>query len=294
MLRELLRHQGWSVAETTDSLRVALEMINFGEANMIIIDDLPDQPSSFILRQIFMDRIGCLTPTVVFSSVGLVPARTAMSRIGLAGVVVKPHTPDKFLPVFLDVISQWSKDPYAKIRHATAQLARMQVESGLRALTALTSHPEAQPIVAPCVARYLFDNGNIKAAEKILLESLRVSPRNLGIILSLAEIYLKSGMPEMAYKILNGVRRTYQNSLALMPDLLMACLMLDQLELAISLLKNMAEQGYFVRNSADFLARCLIAEGRTAELLKLGLGKTYLRELETHWDEPIFTNAVAS
>ncbi len=293
LLRELLRNYNWMVIETTDSVDNCLAHMRRGQAQLVIVDDTSELPASATIRQLLMDPLALLTPMLAFTTEQHSLEVPCLRTLGMPKLVSKPLTPDKFLPGFNKLIEIWSGGFCAEIRLAASQLVKANEETGLRILTKLNDIRDAQPLVSPSLAKYYYRSGNVKTAEKVLLVAMKNAPRNMGLILALSDFYLHCAMPDVAFRLLSGARSVYGNAIALLPDLIQACLMSGRISEAIGYMRDLQARGYMQSTMNEYISKCLYAEGREAEFRKIVGRPSFEQQLDQAWN-PKSTVSAAS
>jgi hypothetical protein len=284
MLREIVRSGGAKFVEQTTSIDRMLQSLRKNEANVLIIDDNTDLPASFVLSQLIRDPIGALTPSVVLHSTNDPKEETALERIGRPKLSPKPLTADSFRAAFKSLIDQWNLPLFKSVTQAASQLIAKNLETGLRSLISLSTNATAQPIVTPALARFLIMQKNAKAAEKVLLTSLKNSPRDLGLIISLADLYLRTAMPEHARRLLVSAKSSFGNSPAIIPDLMHCYIMLDQLGGAVIIGNELWNKGMLTKELGPIMAKIVFAEGRLSEVNRYQKSRDFVSIIEDGWN----------
>jgi len=268
VLKELLRNFHWTVVQTTSSVDLAIEFVHQANATMIIVDDSNDCPAPCILRHLLWDPITAITPTLSFVSNTNRADHAAIANLGRPLIVEKPLTPNRFIPGFRTLIKVWSAGYYLAVRQAITSIVSGDEELGMRILTKLAANAKARVLIAPTISHYCRKSGNIKTAEKVLLLALKTMPRNLGLILSLADLYMHTAMPHMAARLIAGATATYGNSVSLFADGMQAQLMMQNFDGAAKLLQDILEKNHFPTEYHSYLSRLYFTEGRMAEFNK--------------------------
>lgn len=284
LLKELLRNFNWTVIQTTSSIRSGIENIHQGNASLIIVDDSQEYPAASILRCLLCDPVTSITPTLSFVANNNRSDRAALSNLGRPLLVEKPLTPNRFIPGFKTLLKVWSSGYYLAVRQAIDCIISGNEEAGLRILTRLSNTAKARALVAPALSFYCRANGNIKAAEKILLNALKSMPRNLGLILSLSDLYFHTAMPHTALRLIKGAVTTYGNTLSIMADKFQAEYMMQDVDGAIHALRDLQDRGYFPQEYQNFMAGLLYCEGRIAEFQKQIGSSARATRFKAAWD----------
>lgn len=284
LLRELLRTYQWTVIDSTPSVENAVSLVRQGQAFLIIVDDTLQIASVKHIRYLLSDPVALCTPILSFLVEGHKNETTAIQRLAPIEVVEKPLTPSKFIPGFVRLVKNWEKEPLASVRRANYQVIGGNEAQGLRTLLKLTESNLVGNLCSQAFALHLRRLGRMKEAEGVLLKALKAAPRELGNIIALSDLYLNAAMPKLAYRLLNGAKQAFAQSLAVYPDLVQAALLLGHIDDAIGSLYQMHKGGFMEEETASFLARLLFAEGREAEAEKiLNSNKTAFKRIQSGW-----------
>jgi hypothetical protein len=284
LLRELLRSYGWGVVDSTPSVDRAIAYVRQGGAYLVIADDTLAMPATRVLRMLLSDPVTVCTPTLTFLLEAHKGETSALARIGRPAIIDKPLTPSKFLPGFVELIRTWEREPYLTLRGANQALLSGDVGRGFRLLAQMTEQEAVQQTAAQALALHLRRKGKIKEAEALLLGMLKRAPRDLGTIFALADLYLHAAMPKLAHRLLVGAKSAFGNSLAVVPDLVQAALMMGDLEDAIRSLYLLLGASEAEDETMNFLARLLFAEGREQEAERVLLNnRAAFKRVQSGW-----------
>jgi tetratricopeptide (TPR) repeat protein len=206
--------------------------------------------------------------------------------MGPIEVVAKPLTPSKFLPGFRNLLTKWETRQYLALRMGIHQYLRHGQDAGHNSMKKLLGLDEIFPLVAQNMSLIYRAKGSLGDAEKILLHALKKNPKDLGLMLALGDLYLKCSMPKMAYRLFQGARIVYGDSMAIFPDLAQAAMLLGELHEAANILLTMYRKEFRVDDTLDFLTRVQMADGRIAEAEKaLANKKGHFRKLFESWNQ---------
>jgi len=262
---EILKSLSCSSVSVTFDFEQAFEFIESGSIDLIVIDDIPSQPSSVTLRQINRNPIACLTPVLILQSPQNRYESEAIATLGRPMIVHKPLTPARLAAGYNTLNSNWQKPIFKEIIQTRKLCIEGQIDQAIKLMISLTKHSRVQPILIPATAHYLAQANNVTAAEKLLLGALKNSPRDLGLILALSSLYLESAMPHMALRLLKGVDATYNRTSVAFLDLIQAWLMLGRVDQCIIALENMKLRKINSDLVDAYLGRCYFSEGRTSK-----------------------------
>jgi CheY-like chemotaxis protein len=270
MIRELLRNHGWRVAVSTDDFSELLDCVKTEQADIVIIDDDIDNPSSGVVRRAMSDPICCLLPTLAFISDQNRNERLALSRLGRPEIVAKPLT-------------RWSAGIFLPIRKASELLILGREEAGIDLLRKLAKYEAAHSIVLPSLAIYLAKNDSPKAAEKLLISGLQGQSRDLSIVYALVDLYLNHAMPALAMRLLKTIHKSYVKADCITPDIIQTAFMMNNLSEGIELLKELRQKNPENRVITRYLCRALFAEGRIDEFKRIASRNHSIARYEEEW-----------
>ena len=286
MIREMIRGQNWKLAEITDSVPEAFAKIAEGSATLLIVSESEKLPAPWVVKAQLQHKIALLTPTIYLLAPpsGLHDAAT-IGQVMAHAATVKPISPERMLPAFIKLVATWSRGPFAQLRQAAMQLTMKNERTALEICGKLATNPQVSPLVCACMALFLTENGDYRAAEKILLSGLKLAPKNYGIILALVAFYMRAAMPNMALRLLTEIKANSHltGQKLIYTDLIMANLMLNRVADAVPILEEMIRRDYLPDVAKSFLARILFTEGMRTDFDRLMRGNNaiYLRFLRT-------------
>lgn len=286
MIRELLRNHGWKVALTTNSVPELVDCVRNEQANLIIIDDDSDMPSSITVRRLMADPVCCLLPMLAFLSEQNRNERLALSRLGRPEIVSKPLTPDKFIPGFDRLVMRWSSGIYVPIRKASELLIQGREASGKLLLEKLTKYDQSLPIIMPSLAKIHAQFDSPKAAEKLLIANLQGASKDLSIVFALVDLYLHHAMPALAMRLLKTVYKAYVKPACITPDIIQTAFMMNNLSEGIDLLKEQRQRNPEDKKINQYLCRTLFSEGRIEEFKRIASRNHSIGRYEEEWSTP--------
>lgn len=284
LLRELLRSYHWTVIETTPVIERAVSLVTQGQVFLVICDDTPANPAVFHVRHLLSDPLTVCTPVLTFLSEPHKFETAALARMGRPMTVEKPLTPSKFIPGFVELLKAWEREPLLSLRKANYTFLKGANAQGLGMLAKLIEIDGARPFAAAALALHLRRAGRIKEAEKVLLAATKKAPKELGMIIALADLYLHAAMPKLAHRLLTSCHANYSESMAIIPDLAQACLLNGDVNEAVSHLHIMLRSDLMTEEVSSFLARLLFADGREGEAERaLNNSKVAFGRMQSEW-----------
>lgn len=284
LLRELLRTYGWTVIDSTPSADRAIELVRTGQVFMVICDDTQSVPVTKHVRHLLCDPVTLCTPTLAFMLEAHKGETNAVTRMGRPSLADKPLTPSKFIPAFTGLVRTWEKEPWIHVRRAGYMLVDGNEATAMKILAKLSENPLTSSLCGQAIAMHLRRTGKLKDAEGVMLAALKKAPKEVGNVLALADIYMHGAMPKLAHRLLASARGALGNSLALVPDIVQAAILMGKLDDAIDNLYSMQKGGFLDEETTAFLARLLFAEGREDEAEKvLNNNKAVFKRLQNGW-----------
>lgn len=265
-LKGLVRSAGWNVLGTTPSVEEVARLISQKQASLIVIDDSPDEPAISIMRQLMEHMICFTTPIFSFILEDHKSDNQVLESIGQTEVVGKPLTPSRFLPAFTQLLRRWESKSYALLRMSSYRYHEEWDRRLFRdRLTKLMKFDELTHLAGITLARVFFEEEKITEAERVLLDIIKTDSGNLGSILALGDLYLKSALPALALRLFLSAYKTYGHSRSLLPDIIQAELMLCNVSGAMERLEEMRKHHYMSEQISPMLAKIYLSQGRLAE-----------------------------
>ena len=165
----------------------------------------------------------------------------------------------------------------------------------LLSVLAKSEDPQLSTVAGPCLALF-FREQNLRTSEKVLLGLLEKAKKNMGIILSLVDLYQSTAMPGYALRLLKSASGMYNDPKTLMVDYIQTYLLLNEAQEALPYIKRMTEENYLPQIAIAHLPKVLIAEGFIREFESVvqespGLVDKYYKAWAIQQDQP---NKVAS
>ncbi|MEI8025524.1 MAG: hypothetical protein WCI18_04165 [Pseudomonadota bacterium] len=286
VVKEFLKHTKCSVTAQTASVQTALQHLHSGRANLLVIDDGNDTPSTAYVREITSDPIGLLTPMVVLLMDKNANETIHLSHLAKMKVTSKPLTPSTFPPSFAKLINLWSTNEMKEIREKTKLSLSASLADRNDMLQSLLKYPDTACLVARAIALNLHQMGKIKEAEAILLEYMRKNSHDVGLLTTLGHVYLMSAMPLIANKIFSKIHSKFNESTIAIPDLIQTHLILDEFEKTTELFRVLCKKNYMTSQTYRQLGRLLYASGRHKDAsYALASQEGIYRQIEMKWKE---------
>ncbi len=261
-----MERRGWRPGIITHSIDQCLKALNAGTCSIIVVHDSPEVPASFLLRAQIVDPVGIITPTLVVIDPAHSSEAAILKDFGQPDLINNINNPAEFTDGFEWMLRRWSTGNLRKLIGARKIYIGKDFKNAAQALTALRSEVDVQHLVTPFIAQLLMKQSQFKSAENYLLQALKIHPRNIGLIATLSELYLRAAMPSTALLVLDAARKNHGTLRPLYADQVQAHLMLNQIEECIPLLEALVRENYRSKDAGFALARCLMAEGYSERL----------------------------
>lgn len=263
---ERLKRRGWDLGPQHASIHVAMEEINKGEASLLILEHSSRLPAPIMLRQLIYYPMGFLVPTLILCEQKDAGEQSCFGSIGTPSIVESLDNPSIIVESFEFLVKRWSQDYMKPLVAAGIHYVRGNLQSCIKLLSELTKSPDPQLslLAGPCLSLFLRKQ-SLKISEKVLLNLLETSQRNMGLLFSLIDLYQQSAMPSYALRLLKSASGMYNQPMTLVPDLIKTHLMLNQLEQTIPLFKKLKEEKFLSHWVDSFLPRILFASGYERE-----------------------------
>lgn len=281
-----LQRRQWHISLKTAHMQEAFKALGAGKCSVLLVQDTPELPASFVLRAQIADPVAIITPTIVICHESHGQDQALLKEMGMPEVIESIKNPAQFIGGFEYLIRRWSVGNFRKLYQARRYLLDRKYMPFSKLMTDLKNEAELQPLVTPCTAQILMRQADYKSVEKMLLVALKEHPRSIGIIANLVDFYLRAAMPETALKLLAAARKNYGSPRILFSDQIQAHLMLNQVGPCIPLLEELIQEDYCRAQAREFLARCLFAEGYTERFERLMQSKAPLiEEYKASWNK---------
>lgn len=266
--KEILKSLGVKEVQVTNTPHETADLVAEGSVSLILVDDIQERPAPLVLRQLLCHALAPITPTIVLLSDQCKYEAGAISTLGRPMILHKPLTPGRLASGYKALKNVWSKGDFAEIQRAAKLLAVGQRETGMQILTELARNPKIHPVIAPTISVMLRQSNNLQVAEKILLAALKTAPRDLGLILSLSDLYMHAAMPFTSLRLMKGIEASFGDTMTAYLDKAQAYLMLGDLESSILVLHAMLQKHLYEEETRDYLLRLLFSQGNVEEFLK--------------------------
>jgi hypothetical protein len=284
LLREQLRIAGIEEIFIVKSIPETLHLINTHHADILVVDDCFTTPAPYTLRQLLHFPETSIIPVLAFFSQNKSSREYDGSHhIGRPIIIRKPLTPEKFRTSFKILKAQWTQKSYRKVKEAHVNLLKRNQVTALKSLVEFATDPEIHSLALPFITHFYMQSNNSKIAEKMLLTAIKTSPKDLGIILTLSDLYIKISLPDNARKLLIKSRSIFGDTSAILPELYQVSLMLEDYVGAVATLIEMKKMEILPEFVEPALTEILYSSGRITEIPKHNYNRTLLKELEDLW-----------
>ena len=282
-IKARVKRRSWNVCLITSDVKKAFRSIKETKASMLIFDGSPDLPASVLLRAQLNDPLAFTTPTLVLCDEHTVE-KNHLKEIGVPELVDKPLNPTKFIDALEWLLRKWSTGDFVKLRQARNLFLENRNLEAAKKLGSLINQVDIIPVVIPSFCYFLSENAENTVIEKMLLGAVKAYPRNLGIIFSTVDFYIRMAMPMMAIKILEAIKKHHGNIMIAFPDHIQANILMNKLEDCIPLLEMMYTSNFMPAFARSTLAKCYLAEGMKQKFKTLYMDQPVITaQFEKEW-----------
>lgn len=283
-ITERFERRKWAISRSTASVSVAMQEITSGRASFLIVDDHPELPAPYVLRQLLTYKIAFFTPTMVLSTYKDGKEKSCFSSMMSLQVLEKPIVPSRFIDMFEYMLFQWSNADLAEMYTAGHHFRKGNVQTCVRSLAKLIGNRDISGQASSCLSLFLRENGDFKTSEKILLSALKQHSKNVGVLLTLVDLYMKAAMPFMAQRLLQSGNAAYSSPLTLAMDTVQTNILLNDLNGCVPILEKMIAHDFVPDFARQLLSRIFYAEGLQDKLqLLLKNQPSILAKLQFSW-----------
>ncbi len=245
LVKELLRKRGWTVNTLVRTSEEALTAFYDRRGDLFILDDSPTFYAPLVVRTLMTDPGTILCPKISFLTHRYQEDAKFYKQMGDVEVIKKPIIPEGFLPNFIDYLKLWETKAFIQLRNISYAMISGKKKEAFTELEKV-NHRETEKLTALSLTEFYRGEKNFKKGEKTILSFLKKHPRDLGGILSLANLYSHAASPHLAIKLLSGVKKFLDHTPLLLPDFLMAELLMGENKKVIDVIKSIRESGFFL------------------------------------------------
>ena len=279
-----LARRNWSVGLETASVTDLFSAIYRGKVDGIIFKDSQALPVSLLLRYQIADPIAILMPTLAIYDQEHERDQNSLRTLGEPTLISSSANTVSFISEFEWMVRKWQTGAFNKLGRARMNIVSGKVQVGLKAINALMEHSELCSLVVICLAKYLRKQKNIIAAEKILLTALKNSSKGLGVVLSLVDLYLSTGMPDTALHFLKSAKARFGYSKAILIDFIQAYVLINEPQKILEVAEVARKENFLPEVLSQFVARLYYAGGNVSLLRELpDLQKINADAFEKEW-----------
>ena len=284
LIRELVRANGWKVEMPPCSPRAAIELVNNGNAECIIVIESPSSPINETMRILLKDPRVRLTPTLVLIQDENTQEQHVYEKIFKVTVAVKPLRPNNFIPAFNRMIKIWQKPVMIALRRVSYLAGKESQEKRMTILNRLCFDDVSLPYAFSALLQMMIAEGQYKEAGKKVLSTFKDHPTNPAVLAICAWFYMSARIPQLALRYLIKLRGVAPGSSAFNFDIASANLACGQVSDALKALREWHEKrpGNIVVES--YLARLIVADGKQDSMEIVRLPKNLVRKIADYWD----------
>ncbi|MBF0440303.1 MAG: hypothetical protein HQK54_00200 [Oligoflexales bacterium] len=265
-LSEKLTRKGWTIPKPLSQIGTLTYTLREKKIPLIIVDDSPQMPVQLVLRYLLMIKSAHILPIICIVDENLAKSKDGILSLPNINIIKKPYNTTTFISYFENIISKWTSSPYNYLLNTFISYYPDKKSDFTKRLMELSKIDELRAMTSPSLALVLRERSNETAAEKFLLNALKINNNNISLIVSLVDLYISKAMPGMALRLLNAANEQNPNNPSLYLDNLQVNIMLNNIENCIPILKDMIGQNYLKNFAEDMLSRILYANERTDQL----------------------------
>lgn len=291
VIKELVRGYRWNLVAVTANAEAAMRYVYANKASVIIIDDTTDNPSIASVRTIMSDPIGPLVPVMCLLMDKHDREAQPLEKLGKIKVAPKPVTPTSFTPLYTGLLKLWETKQFVALRTVRNKVINAPLDVQVQGFEKLEGLNQVAHLAIRAKALTLLKAGRVKEAEKECLNLLKDRPADLGLILTLGDIYMRAAMPALAHKLFASANNKFDGSLITLPDMVQTSYMIGKHDLAIECIRKMFNKEYLQDKNLAFLGRLLYSEGKFEEAaLILGSHELIFKDLDDTWKAAVNAN----
>jgi hypothetical protein len=285
MIREILRPLKWAVQMPASDIATARERLLSKAFGSIVIVESRKIPAPDALRTLYKLDRGRLTPTLVLTSFDETLDLQILQKVFSIVVSSKPLIPVNFMSAFREMTSHWEQPAMHGLRQLALLTSDQETDSvKMSILEKLSSDIHAAPYAIHVLLLIMMRQSQYREAEKKLLEFFRNSPGNLAILAQCAWFYLDSKAPHYALKFLNKIKSVAPSSVVLNFDIACAHIACGHLHQALIALQEWNNRFPGNQMIESYIARLLVAEGRTHSAALAGIPQNLIKRAKEAWD----------
>lgn len=268
VLKDILSKRDWKMVDVTSSLDEAFAKLTIGEATLLILDDMPEDPATLALRQQLFHPVAAITPTLLICSQHSETELQCMKSMGQPKLIKKPMSPNDFIDAFDQLVAHWSTGPLAEVRKAAAKISGGQQQTGYKILTEIVQSKQEAPLANAALSLHYRQNNDLVMTERVLQGALKQGLFEMTIILPLIDLYMYSGAPANALKLIEKANASFGQPNFLCIDAVQANILLNQIGECTPYLKQMIQQEWFADVARHYLPRIVYSSGQLDEFDK--------------------------
>lgn len=282
--KEILRQKSWQLAPLSENIDQLKKSRHANMVSCFIIVDSPTLPATETLRVLFKDPRSRLTPTLVVCSS---PSETDLiiyEKIFYVNPCPKPVTAINFNNTFSKMLSNWDQPALVALRKIAALPDDINLTQKIEILDRLITNPLAAPFALSALTQLLISQEMMKEAESKLLEQAKLHIKNPGMLAICAWFYLSMRMPNQSIRFLEKLKSIAPTSTLLNLDLVSSYIGAGELSRAIDALYEWGRRNPGNPNLEIYLAKLLIAEGKTESFERFGISKPIMQKTLQDWE----------
>jgi hypothetical protein len=285
LIRELVRANGWKVEMPPCTPRAAIDLINNGNGESLIVIESPTSPINETLRILLKDPSVRLTPTLALIQDENQSEQPVYEKIFKVGVAIKPLRPNNFIPAYNRLIKAWEQPVMFALRRVSYVADKEPLEKRLAILNRLCFDEASLPYAFSALLQLMTAEGHYKEAGKKVLRTFRDHSTNPAVLAVCAWFYISARMPQLAQRYLTKLRGVVPGSSAFNFDIAATHLACGQLTEALNVMREWHEKHPGNSTVEAYISRIIVADGRQDSIEITRLPKNLIRKVADYWDE---------
>jgi hypothetical protein len=285
LIRELVRSNGWKIEMPPCSPRAAIDLVNNGNAECIIVIESATSPMNETLRILLKDPRVRLTPILAMIQPENQGEHQVYEKIFKVGVAVKPLRPNNFIPAYKRLIRSWEQPVMIALRRTAYASEKEALEKRMGILNRLCFDEKSLPYALSALLQMMLAAGHYKEAGKKVLKTFQDHHTNPAVLAICAWFYLSARVPQLALRYLTKLRSVVPSSSAFNFDIASTHLACGQVTDALNVMREWHDKHPGNSTVESFLARLIVADGQQDTIEIVRLPNNIIRKVSDYWDK---------
>jgi len=285
-MKELVKAIGWRMDDPPCRSELGISYLENGTSFAFVVEDCVSTSAYEAVRNLSNHVIGSLTPIFVLLSENSFEDRSIYEQVLHVGVAKKPLTPSLFTPLLDKYLRLWESPVHTAIRSCAYMIVNGDFDKAEHALKKITVIPQAAAHTVPALMHIHISKHRWKEAETLLLESLKLYPKQISLLLTGAYFYEQAGMPAQALRFYQKLKSIAHQSSIFAFDIAQCAVSLNRFDVAIEAVKDWIRKNPGHEKADIFLSKLLLADGRDDEVNQLKtISKAQARRFIELWSQ---------